>query len=100
MPHRANPTNCGGSGGGGATDQLGSTVIPANSANRLARQRLDLFGARCHELVERINFGSISFIDGVDLAYSAAIWSGLVDDVGDDAVQTIMCDAFLGVRRP
>jgi hypothetical protein len=58
-------------------DRHSGAITSGNNANLLARQRLDLFGARCHELIERINFGAISFIDGVDLAYSAALWSGL-----------------------
>jgi hypothetical protein len=81
-------------------DPLGSAIGFGDNANLLARQRLDLFRARCHDLIERVNVGSIGFIEGVDLAYSAAIWSSLVDDVGDDAVQAVMRDAFLGVRRP
>jgi hypothetical protein len=31
--------------------------------------------------------------------YSAAIWSGLADGVGDDEVQRTMADAFLRTRR-
>jgi hypothetical protein len=81
-------------------DRLGSAIGFGDNGNFLARQRLDLFRVRCHDLIERINFGSIGFIEEVDLAYSAAIWSGLVDDVGVDAVQAVMRDAFLGVRRP
>jgi hypothetical protein len=70
------------------------------TSNNLARQRLlDLFAVRCRVLAERINSGSISFIDAVDMAYSAAIWSGLADDLGDDAVQAVMRDAFMGTRR-
>ena len=38
--------------------------------------------------------GSISFVDAVDMAYDAACWSGLADDVGDDIVQSIMALAF------
>jgi hypothetical protein len=33
------------------------------------------------------------------MAYSAAIWSGLADDLGDEAVQAVMRDAFMGARR-
>jgi hypothetical protein len=72
---------------------------PEATSNNYARQRLDLFGTRCRDLVERINSGSISFIDAVDMAYSAAIWSGLADDLGDDAVQKVMADVFIGGRR-
>jgi hypothetical protein len=81
---------------------LGDDASKFTSPNNLPdpnRQRLDLFGARCRELAERVNFGSISFIDAVDMAYSAAVWSGLADDLGDDAVLAVMRDAFMGVRR-
>jgi hypothetical protein len=60
---------------------------------------LELFGVRCHELAQRVNAGGISFVDGVDMAYSAAVWSGLADDVGDDAVQKVLRDAFMGLRK-
>jgi hypothetical protein len=36
----------------------------------------------------------------VDTAYSAAVWSGLVDSVGDDAVQKVLQAAFGTCRRP
>jgi len=38
--------------------------------------------------------GQLSFIDAVDIAYSAADWSGLVDRYGDDVVQLVLADAF------
>jgi len=59
-------------------------------------QRLDLFATRCRDQVERVNAGKVPFIESVDLLYSAAVWSGLLDDVGDDAVQAVMRDAFMG----
>jgi hypothetical protein len=57
-------------------------------------RRLDLFAVRCRDLRDRVMAGSIPFIDAVDIAYEAAIWSGLVDDVGDDRVQAAMALAF------
>jgi hypothetical protein len=62
-------------------------------------RQLDLFGSRCAELVERVRFGCIGFIDAVDLAWSAAIWSGLVDSAGPDAVQEVMRQHFMRLRR-
>jgi hypothetical protein len=53
---------------------------------------------RCCIIADRIKDGSIRFIDGVDLAYSAAEWSGLVDRFGDDLIQLVLADAFVGVR--
>jgi hypothetical protein len=78
---------------------LTADISSANNAANLGRQRLDLFGARCHELAERVTLGTITFVDAVDMAYSAAVWSGLADDLGDDAVQRVMASAFMGVRR-
>jgi hypothetical protein len=54
--------------------------------------QLDLFGSRVAELVQRVNFGTIGLIDAVDLAWEAAIWSGLVDGVGPEVM-------FMGPRR-
>jgi hypothetical protein len=61
---------------------------------RSLNQQLRLFEQRCSEIVERVDADLIGFIDGVDMAYSAAVWSGSTDHVGDDAVQTVMCRAF------
>jgi hypothetical protein len=36
----------------------------------------------------------------VDLLYDAAVWSGLVDGVGDDAVQDVMAAVFANARKP
>jgi hypothetical protein len=57
-------------------------------------KQLTLFAARCRELADRVAAGQIKFIDAIDMAYSAAIWSGLVDHVGDDAVQHVMALCF------
>ena len=57
-------------------------------------KRLNLFALRCRDLRDRVVAGSIPFIDAVDMGYEAAVWSGLVDDVGDDAVQAVMALAF------
>jgi hypothetical protein len=57
-----------------------------------------LFGVRCGELAARTLAGDIAFLDAIDLLYDAAIWSGLVDGVGDDVVQAIMANAFADAR--
>jgi hypothetical protein len=67
---------------------------PSRREDILSERRLDLFAVRCRDLRDRVMTGTIPFIDAVDCAYSAAEWSGLVDDVGDDAVQRIMAIAF------
>lgn len=62
---------------------------------------LELLALRCCDLSERVEANTISFLDAVDMAYSAAVWSGLIDSVGDDAVQKVMYAAFATTtRRP
>jgi hypothetical protein len=74
-------------------------MTDAATIARFSERQIDLFGARCHQLAERVSAGVIPFVEAVDLAYSAAVWSGLSDCVGDDAVQNIMANAFMGIQR-
>jgi hypothetical protein len=96
-----------GAGNGSQSDRLGSAITTKNNGWNIERQRaafverhLALFGARCRELAERVDAGLIGFIEAVDMLYSASVWSGLSDSVGDDAVQAVMARAFMGLRRP
>jgi len=57
---------------------------------------LDILFERSCVLADRARDGSLQFIEGVDMAYSAAEWSGLVDRFGDDVVQLVLADAFGG----
>jgi hypothetical protein len=57
---------------------------------------LELLFERATALAERSENGSLPFIEAVDMAYSAAEWSGLVDRFGDDVVQLVLADAFVG----
>jgi hypothetical protein len=59
---------------------------------------LNLLYERCLTLADRVLSGQLPFIDAVDMAYSAAEWSGLVDCFGDDLIQLVLADAFVGVR--
>jgi hypothetical protein len=61
--------------------------------------QIELFAIRASELADRVAAGQMSFIDAIDTAYSAAIWSGLVDSIGDDAVQKVMQAAFANISR-
>jgi len=63
-----------------------------------AARRLEILALRSLELADRVAEGSIKFIDAVDLAYEAAVWSGLVQDVGDDIVQATLAAAFANAR--
>jgi hypothetical protein len=68
-------------------------------ASRATRQ-LELLALRSLELADRVAEGDIGFLDAVDLAYSAAEWSGLTETVGDDIVQATLAAAFANARRP
>jgi hypothetical protein len=60
--------------------------------------QLELFAVRTSELADRVTANQITFIDAIDMAYSAAQWSGLIDSVGDDAVQKVLAAAFANAR--
>jgi hypothetical protein len=62
--------------------------------------QLELLALRSCDLAERVEAGTIGFIDAVDLAYSAAQWAGLTESAGDeDAVQKVMYAAFATTTR-
>jgi hypothetical protein len=67
--------------------------------SRAARQ-LEIFTIRSLELADQVATGELRFLDAVDLAYEAAVWSGLVKAVGDDIVQFTLAAAFANARRP
>ncbi len=75
--------------------QLINRPIPARQA---VERRLDLLRERTVVLVERVRAGELALIDAVDMAQSAAEWSGLVDAAGPDAVQQVLAAAFVGAR--
>jgi len=70
----------------------------ALAAEREESDPLYVLFERCCALADRVRDGSLQFIDGVDMAYSAAEWSGLVDRFGNDVVQLVLVDAFMAVR--
>jgi hypothetical protein len=65
-----------------------------------ASYQLELLALRSLDLADRVAAGEIAFLDAVDLAYEAAVWSGLTDAVGDDIVQATLAAAFANARRP
>jgi hypothetical protein len=67
---------------------------------RRATRRLEILALRTLEIADRVASGELRFLDGVDLAYDAACWSGLVESVGDDVVQVVLAAAFANARRP
>jgi hypothetical protein len=59
-----------------------------------ASRQLELLALRSLELADRVAAGEIAFLDAVDIAYDAAVWSGLTSTVGDDIVQATLAAAF------
>ena len=62
--------------------------------------QLEILALRSLELADRVAVGEIAFIDAVDVAYDAAVWSGLPNTIGDDIVQATLAAAFANARRP
>jgi hypothetical protein len=60
---------------------------------------LHVLAVRAGQLADRVRRGQLPFIEAVDMAYSAAQWSGLTESVGDDAVQMVLADAFANVQK-
>jgi len=75
-------------------------AVAARDTAYYAGRQLEIFAIRCLELADRVAENQIGFIDAVDLAYDAAIWSGLVETVGDDVTQATMAAAFANARSP
>jgi hypothetical protein len=63
-------------------------------------KQLEVLAIRAIELADQAAAGQLHFLDAVDIAYEAALWSGLVEVVGDDVVQSVLSAAFANARRP
>jgi hypothetical protein len=85
---------------GGLIDVLIANSPPPTQAKKRAARRLEILALRSLELADRVAEHRIAFLDAIDIAYEAAVWSGLVDEVGDDVVQACMAAAFANARRP
>jgi hypothetical protein len=60
---------------------------------------LDILFERSCTLADRVAAGEIPFLDAVDMAASAADFSGLTDRVGPDQVQAVLAAAFMGAPK-
>jgi hypothetical protein len=69
----------------------GDTRVPRGTNPKLIRH-LELLA----EPADRVASHELRFLDAVDLAYDAAVWSGLTEAVGDDLVQARLAAAFAG----
>lgn len=63
-------------------------------------RQLEILALRSLELADRVAAGKIGFLDAIDLAYEAAVWSGLSEAVGDHVVQATLAAAFANAKRP
>jgi hypothetical protein len=85
----------GANGGSRETDDLGRSELAGNSPTTSQKQ-YPVIG----ELADRVAAGELCFLDAVDVAYEAAVWSGLTETVGDDIVQATLAAAFANARAP
>jgi hypothetical protein len=60
---------------------------------------LDVFVARCEAKALLAAHAQIDFVDAVDELQFAAVRAGLVDELGQDAVQRILAEAFAMRQR-
>lgn len=81
------------------TQETGERKTPANNFSNSERKPhpLDLLFERSCTLVDRVVAGELPFIDAVDMAASAAEFSGLTDIYGQDAIQETLAAAFIRV---
>jgi hypothetical protein len=80
-------------GNGEASAPVAADVPAAGGA------ALDLLLERSRTLAARVRTGKIEFLDAVDMAYSAADFSGLAGRYGDDLVQATLALAFMDIPR-
>ena len=71
-------------------------MIEVKNAEFLAARQLVLLSVYCHELVAEVRAGNCTKQDATDAAYKTAQWNGLVEGVGDDAVQATISAVFVG----
>jgi hypothetical protein len=66
----------------------------ANVDAAVAPVALEIFGLRCWARAKLVVHGMISLQEGVDGLQDMAVSTGLVDLLGQDAIQAIMAKAF------
>jgi hypothetical protein len=72
----------------------------ARASKSDAGHRLEILALRSLELADRVANRELAFLDAIDLAYSAAEWSGLTEAIGDDVIQATIAAAFANARTP
>jgi hypothetical protein len=61
-------------------------------------RQLELLALRSFQLADRVASGELQFLDAVDVAFDAAVASGLAEAVGYDVIQAVLATAFERVR--
>jgi hypothetical protein len=102
MKERGPP--CQGGPGASAIDNildptLSHTFGLPSSGKMHAMRQLELLALRSFDLADRVAANELTLADAVDLAYDAALWTGLPETVGDDVVQAVLAVAFAPQRR-
>jgi hypothetical protein len=75
-----------------------TTAIPDRSFENHQAKQLELLALRSFQLADRVASGELQFLDAVDVAFDAAVASGLIDEVGEDVIQAVLTVAFEKVR--
>ena len=57
-----------------------------------------MFQVRCEARAILFAVGELGLQDAIDAVQGAAVGTGLVDEIGQDAVQAVMAEAFKRVR--
>jgi hypothetical protein len=63
------------------------------------RDPLEILHERSCTLANRVEACELSFLDAIDIAWTAAEFAGTVDRVGPDLVQQVLAAAFMHTRR-
>jgi hypothetical protein len=61
-------------------------------------QQLEILARHSFELADRVAAGELEFLDAVDVAFDAAVASGLEESVGFDVIQIVLATSFEKVR--
>jgi hypothetical protein len=74
------------------------TLPPTEPKDKRAADPLEVFRARCEARAHLYATGDLDLHDAVDVLQEGAVKLGLVERIGQDAVQAIMAAAFNPVR--
>jgi hypothetical protein len=82
------------------TPQWSGAIMTAAAKHHKPIATIDVFRERCEARAMLYAAGELGLHEAVDQLQVDAERTGLVDEIGQDAVQAIMADAFRRVRHP